>query len=68
MAVDVSIFHTVHVVSIEAVTIRLGDFSFHEKFVNGAPADWFCTFDCPDNAVFIDKLCPEETGGWRNIA
>ena len=37
IAVDVSIFHTVHVVSMEDVTIRLGDFSFHEKLVSGAP-------------------------------
>lgn len=39
IAVDVSIFQTVHVVSMDAVTMRLGDFSFHEKLVNGAPAD-----------------------------
>lgn len=39
MAVDLSMFHTVHVVSIEAVTIKLGAFSFHEKFVRGAPTD-----------------------------
>lgn len=46
MAVDVSIFQTVQVVSIEAVTIRFGAFSFHKKFVRGAPADWVCTLDC----------------------
>lgn len=40
MAVDVSMFQTVHVVSIEEVTMRLGDFSFQEKLVNGAPVDW----------------------------
>ena len=45
-AVDVSRFHTVHVVSIEDVTTRLGIFSFHEKFVSGAPPLWPCTFDC----------------------
>lgn len=28
--------HTVHVVSIEDVTIRLGDIVFHEKEVRGA--------------------------------
>ena len=39
-------FQTVHVVSIEDVTTRLGAFSFHEKFVNGALEFWFCTFDC----------------------
>ena len=39
MAVEVSIFQTVHVVSIEDVTTRLGDFSFHEKLVSGAPVD-----------------------------
>lgn len=37
MAVEVSIFQTVHVVSIDEVTIRLGAFSFHEKLVNGPP-------------------------------
>ena len=37
MAVEVSMFHTVHVVSMEEVTTRMGDFSFHEKFVSGAP-------------------------------
>jgi hypothetical protein len=36
-AVDVSRFQTVHVVSIEEVTTRLGIFSFHEKLVSGAP-------------------------------
>jgi hypothetical protein len=40
MADEVSIFHTVHVVSMEEVTIKLGAFSFHEKFVKGAPVDW----------------------------
>lgn len=39
-------FHTVHVVSIEDVTTRLGDFSFQEKFVSGAPVDPFCTLLC----------------------
>jgi hypothetical protein len=39
MAVDVSMFHTVQVVSIDDVTTRLGDFSFHEKFVKGAPVE-----------------------------
>jgi len=39
-------FQTVHVVSIEDVTTRLGAFSFHEKLVNGALEFWFCTFDC----------------------
>jgi hypothetical protein len=37
---------TVHVVSMEEVTMSCGDFSFHEKLVNGAPAAGFCTFDC----------------------
>lgn len=46
MAVWVSIFHTVHVVSIEDVTTRLGDFSFQEKFVSGAPVPWLCTLLC----------------------
>ena len=46
MAVEVSIFQTVHVVSIEAVTTRFGDFSFHEKLVRGAPVEWFWTLDC----------------------
>jgi len=39
-------FQTVHVVSIDDVTTRLGAFSFHEKLVNGALEFWFCTFDC----------------------
>lgn len=39
IAVDVSMFHTVHVVSIEEVTTRFGDFSFHEKLVKGAPVE-----------------------------
>ncbi len=64
----------------DAVTMRLGDFSFQEKLVKGAPADWVCTLDCwvefnddniaynghihtPERAVFIVKLCPDETGG-----
>lgn len=38
MAVAVSMFQTVQVVSMDDVTTRLGLFSFHEKFVNGAPA------------------------------
>ena len=46
MATEVSIFHTVHVVSIEEVTMRDGDFSFQEKFVKGAPVDWLWTLDC----------------------
>lgn len=46
IAVEVSIFHTVHVVSIDDVTTRLGDFSFHEKLVNGAPVELFCTLLC----------------------
>jgi hypothetical protein len=46
MAVDVSMFHTVQVVSIDDVTTRLGDFSFQEKFVKGAPVEWFWTLDC----------------------
>ena len=46
MAVDVSRFQTVQVVSMEDVTIRLGAFSFHEKFVSGAPAVLFCTLFC----------------------
>lgn len=37
MAEAVSMFHTVHVVSMDDVTIRFGDFSFQEKFVIGAP-------------------------------
>lgn len=42
-------FQTVHVVSIEEVTTKLGAFSFHEKLVRGAPECWFCcTFDCDD--------------------
>ena len=39
-------FQTVHVVSIDDVTTRLGIFSFHEKLVSGAPPDWLVTFDC----------------------
>ena len=46
MAVDVSMFHTVHVVSMEEVTTRLGDFSFHEKLVRGAPVLLFWTLLC----------------------
>jgi hypothetical protein len=46
MAEQVSIFHTVHVVSIDEVTMRLGCFSFHEKFVKGAvPADELWTLE-----------------------
>lgn len=41
MAVAVSMFQTVHVVSIDDVTMRLGAFSFQEKLVSGAPDDWF---------------------------
>jgi hypothetical protein len=36
IAWEVSMFQTVHVVSIDDVTTRLGAFSFHEKLVNGA--------------------------------
>ena len=39
IAVEVSMFQTVHVVSIEDVTTRLGDFSFQEKLVKGAPVE-----------------------------
>ena len=46
IAVDVSIFQTVQVVSIEDVTTRLGDFSFHEKLVKGAPVLLFWTLLC----------------------
>ena len=46
MGMDISISQTVQVVLIEAVTVRFGDFSFHEKFVGGASADWVCTLDC----------------------
>jgi hypothetical protein len=46
MAVAVSMFQTVQVVSMDDVTTRLGLFSFHEKFVRGAPAPWVCTLDC----------------------
>jgi hypothetical protein len=46
MAVDVSMFQTVHVVSIDDVTTKLGAFSFQEKLVNGGPVDWLCTLDC----------------------
>jgi hypothetical protein len=46
IADEVSIFQTVHVVSMEEVTIKLGAFSFQEKFVNGAPVDWLWTLDC----------------------
>lgn len=42
-------FQTVHVVSIEDVTTRLGDFSFHEKLVNGAPVLLFWTLLCYTN-------------------
>ena len=58
IAVDVSMFHTVHVVSIEDVTMRLGDFSFHEKLVRGAPVLLFCTLLCCDVRMvrtLIDK-------------
>ena len=41
MAVEVSMFHTVQVVSIDDVTTILGDFSFHEKLVSGAPVELF---------------------------
>ena len=37
MAAEVSMFQTVHVVSIEDVTTKLGAFSFQEKLVRGAP-------------------------------
>jgi len=56
IADEVSMFQTVHVVSMEEVTIKLGAFSFHEKFVNGAPVDWLWTLDCPDSAVFSTRL------------
>ena len=46
MAVEVSMFQTVHVVSIEDVTMRLGDFSFHENEVSGAPVLLFWTLLC----------------------
>lgn len=46
IAVEVSMFQTVHVVSIDDVTTRLGAFSFQEKLVNGGPVDWLCTLDC----------------------
>ena len=46
IALCVSMFHTVHVVSIDDVTTRLGAFSFHEKFVSGAPVCPFCTLLC----------------------
>lgn len=35
-AAEVEMSHTVHVVSIDEVTIRLGDMVFHEKEVSGA--------------------------------
>ena len=38
---SVSMFQTVHVVSMNDVTMRLGAFSFQEKLVSGAPEDWF---------------------------
>ncbi len=45
-ALAVSMFHTVHVVSMEEVTIIEGAFSFQEKFVIGAPVlPCVCTFD-----------------------
>lgn len=46
MAVEVSMFQTVQVVSIDEVTTKLGDFSFQEKLVNGAPTELFCTLLC----------------------
>jgi hypothetical protein len=46
IADEVSIFQTVHVVSMEEVTMRLGDFSFQEKLVNGAPVVELWTLDC----------------------
>lgn len=46
IAAEVSMFHTVQVVSMEEVTIWLGAFSFHEKFVSGAPVEWFWTLLC----------------------
>jgi hypothetical protein len=55
-AVDVSRFQTVHVVSIEDVTTRLGIFSFHEKLVSGAPPLWPCTLDCCGNTVALGAL------------
>jgi len=60
IADEVSMFHTVHVVSMEEVTIKLGAFSFHEKLVNGAPVDWFWTLDCPDSAVLSARVWDPE--------
>lgn len=62
MAVAVSMFQTVHVVSMDEVTMRLGDFSFHEKLVKGAPEAWFCTFDCPERPVLSVSRCPLPLG------
>ena len=46
IALDVSMFQTVHVVSMLDVTIMFGLFSFQAKFVSGAPFTVFCTLDC----------------------
>ena len=51
IAVEVSMFHTVHVVSMEEVTTRLGDFSFQEKLVSGAPVLLFWTLLCCEMMV-----------------
>ena len=56
MAVEVSMFQTVQVVSIDEVTTRLGDFSFQEKLVNGAPTELFCTLLC---CVTAKSVCCE---------
>lgn len=57
IAVEVSMFQTVQVVSIEDVTTRLGDFSFHEKLVNGAPVLLFWTLLCCTNRVSVLHNC-----------
>jgi hypothetical protein len=45
MAVDVLISQTVHVVSIDDVTIRLAKAVFQEKDVSGGPEDVLGTLD-----------------------
>ena len=59
MAVEVSMFHTVHVVSMEEVTTRLGDFSFQEKLVSGAPVLLFCTLLCCE-AMGLEYGCSRQ--------
>jgi hypothetical protein len=49
----VLIFHTVHVVSIEAVTIRCGSMVFQAKEVNGANWEFAWPFVCYDRGMLL---------------